>query len=132
MTWKSLWRGVLIVVLSVALATPATAQSRLQTQADHIVIGVVAGIAGAVILTLVLIHYSKRRSITGCVVMEGNGMSLNDEKDKQSYTLGGDTSGIKPGERMKLEGRKEKSKGSGQTLVWETKTVTKDFGVCKP
>jgi hypothetical protein len=41
----------------------------------------------------------------------------------------GDTTNIKPGDRTRLQGKKAKSKGCDKTLVWETRKVTKDFGV---
>jgi hypothetical protein len=59
-------------------------------------------------------------------------MTVTDEKDKQIYALSGNTTGIKPGDRMKLQGRKEKARGPDKMLVWEAKEVTKDFGVCQP
>ena len=57
-------------------------------------------------------------------------MTITDEKDKQIYALSGDTAGIKPGNRMKLQGKKVKA--ADKTVVWEAKAVTKDFGVCQP
>jgi hypothetical protein len=58
-------------------------------------------------------------------------MTLIDEKDKQIYTLSGDTTDIKPGDRMKLQGKKVKPKDP-ETLVWEAKKVTNDYGACHP
>jgi hypothetical protein len=59
-------------------------------------------------------------------------MSVTDEKDKRTYVLSGNTAGIKPGDRMTLQGKKIKPKGTDKTLTWEAKNVTKDFGVCQP
>ena len=59
-------------------------------------------------------------------------MTVTDEKDKQTYALSGNTTAMKPGDRMKLQGKKVKSKGADKTLVWEAKGVAKDFGVCQP
>ncbi len=88
--------------------------------------------AFVVVVTVVAVHYSKKPSVTGCVTSGANGMNITDEKDKQVYSLSGNTADIKPGDRMKLHGRKLKSKGADKTLVWEAKEVTKDFGVCQP
>ena len=124
--------GVLIIALGMALSTPARADS-LKTTGEHILIGIVAVAAAvAVVVTVVVIHYSKKRAITGCVNSGANGMTVTDEKDKQIYALSGNTTSIKPGDRMKLQGRKVKPKGPDKTLVWEAKEVTKDFGVCQP
>jgi hypothetical protein len=59
-------------------------------------------------------------------------MTVTDEKDRLVYTLSGNTSGIKPGDRMKLRDKRAKAKGADKTLVWEATEVAKDFGVCQP
>lgn len=59
-------------------------------------------------------------------------MTLTDEKDQQIYALSSNTEGIKPGDRMKLHGKRVKSKSPDKMLVWETKDVVKDYGVCQP
>jgi hypothetical protein len=33
---------------------------------------------------------------------------------------------------MTLQGKKIKPKDVGKPLVWDTKTISKDFGVCPP
>ena len=72
MTSKSISAG-LIIALSVALATPARAD-KLQTDSHEIVAGI-AGVAAAVAVavTVLAIHYSKKRSITGCAALAGAG-----------------------------------------------------------
>ena len=45
--------------------------------------------------------------------------------------LSGNVAGIKPGDRMKLQGNKTKGGAPDKTLGWETKKVIKDFGVCQ-
>ena len=124
--------GLLMIALSVALTAPARAENTLKTDSHEIVIGIAAVVAALVVVTLVAIHYSKKRSITGCVTSGASGMSVTDEKDRQVYALSGNTTGIKPGDRMRLQGKKAKSKGADKTLVWEAKDVTRDFGVCPP
>jgi phage tail tape-measure protein len=125
--------AVLIGALAFALCTPVEAQSSGKIVSNGTIAGAIVGIAaGVAVIAIVAIHYSKKRSITGCVNSRANGMTLADEKDKQSYVLSGDTTNIKPGDRIRLQGKKAKSKGSDQTLVWETRKLTKDFGVCQP
>jgi hypothetical protein len=125
-----LWHAVLIAVLSVALAAPARAES-LQTAGRQVEVGIiVAPVAVAVVVTLLILHYKhKRGAITGCVTSGAIGMSVTDEKDKRIYAVSGDPVGVKPGERMTLEGKR---KQSGKTLVFEAHSVTKDFGACQP
>jgi hypothetical protein len=146
-TQKSLWRGALVAVLSVALAAPAPSDKprlalrphlispnsggRLKKVGDEIVIGiVVVAVAVGVLVIVLIVHYrSKKRAITGCVRSGATGLNVTDEKDKRIYVLSGDTAGVKPGDRMTLEG---KPKQAGKTLVFEAQKVTKDFGACQP
>jgi hypothetical protein len=125
-----LLRAVLIVVLSVALAAPARAES-LGTEEAQVITGiVVVSVAVGVLVTFLILHQRNKKSvITGCVTSGANGMSLTDEKDKRIYALSGDPVGVKPGDRMTLEGKRKRS---GQTFVFEAHSVTKDFGACQP
>ncbi len=134
MTAKSLWRGVLIVVLSVVLTQPAEAQAggRKIVSTGTIVGAIVGIVAAVVVVTVVAIHESsKKRTITGCVSSGENGISVRDEKDKRIYVLSGNTAGIRTGDRITLSGKKVNPKGAG-TLIWEAKRVAKNFGPCQP
>ena len=126
----NLWRIVLIAVVSVALATPARAES-IQTAGDQIVIGivVVSAAIGVFVTWLVLHEKHKPSLLTGCVASGPSGMTVTDEKDKRTYTLAGDPVGVKPGDRMTFEGKRKKD---DKSLVFEAKSVTKDFGSCQP
>ena len=143
--------GALIFALSFALCVPVEAQSPSMVPAPTgkhpglvsgpigpkistgEIVGVVVGaVAVVAVIVFVVIHYSKKRSVTGCVNSTENGMTIVDEKDKQVYKIFGSTLGVKPGDRMKLHGKKQKSNGSDKALLWETENVTKDFGVCRP
>jgi hypothetical protein len=131
MTSKYLWRVALIAILSVALSSNVEAD-QLKTDADKFLALAIVGAAAIVVVIVLVVHESaKKRSITGCVNTAQNGMTVTDEKDKHVYMLSGDTSGAKPGERMTLQGKKFKPSGSNP-LMWETKKITKDFGVCQP
>jgi hypothetical protein len=121
---------ILVIVLSMALATPARANS-LDDAARNIVIGIVAVTAGIAVLAtfLILRHRSSKSTITGCVKAEANGMSVTDEKDGLNYTLSGSPIGVKPGDRVRLKGKR---KDIGTTVGFEARTVTRDFGACQP
>jgi hypothetical protein len=102
------------------------------TTGDVIGIIVVAVAVVAVIVIVVVHESTKKRTITGCVSSGPNGMTVTDEKDSQIYALSGNTVGITPGDRMKLQGKKIKLKGPDKKLVWEARSVAKDFGACQP
>jgi hypothetical protein len=133
-TSKYLWCGVLIFALGVTLSTRAEAQTGGgKIVSNGTIAGVIVGVlAAVVIVAYVVIHESsKKRSITGCVIPGASGMSITDEKDKRSYALSGNTGDIKPGDRVTVQGKKIKPKDAGKPFVWETKTISKDFGSCQ-
>jgi hypothetical protein len=127
---KKLSRGILIVALSLGLATPTRADNP-----EKVLITIAATTAAAAIAVVAAVavhHRHKKIVITGCIVAGGNGMAVTDEEDSNTYALSGNTAGIKPGERVQLLGKKVKQKGAGKPLVWDAKEVTTDFGVCRP
>jgi hypothetical protein len=129
LTSRYQWRVALIGFLCVALSTRANAD-KLQSDADRGLAAAIAVVAVVVVVTVILIHQaSSNRTITGCVSSNPGGILVTSEKDKRVFPLLGDTSGVKPGERMTLHLKKIKTKGSN-ALTWETKKVSKDFGTC--
>ena len=128
LTPKSLWRGVLIGVLGLALATPSRAES-VQTAGKQVVAGIVVVSVGIGVLVTVLIvrHNSKQNKITGCISSGTKGLSVTDEKDQRAYALSGDVNGIKPGERMTLVGKRNRT-----TLIFQARLVSTDLGACRP
>jgi hypothetical protein len=132
MAQKCLWRGILIVALCMVLAIPTRAD-QIGDDARNVVIGIVAVVAALVVITVLVVHESrKNRTLTGCVISGANGMSVAAEKDKRIYALSGNTADIKPGDRVTLQGKKGKPNGSNTPLVWDVGKETKDFGACKP
>jgi hypothetical protein len=122
----NLGRAVLVVVLSAALVAPARAET-FQTAGDQVIAGVVVVSVGlGLLVTFLILHHKHRTTaITGCVKSGANGMSMTDEKDQRRYSVSGDPVGIKPGNRMTLEGKRKQS-------VFQAQAVTKDYGVCQP
>lgn len=132
MTQKFLWRGVLVAALCAALAIPARADS-FSDMGRNIVIGIVAVSVAVVVIAVVVVHESrKKRTITGCATSGNGGMSLKDEKNKEIYALSGNTTSIKPGDRVALQGKKGKPNGAGAPLVWEVSRENMDYGPCQP
>jgi hypothetical protein len=132
MATKYFWRVTLIGILAVALCTnlavSAEATDTLKQNADNFLAVAITGTAAAVFIVVLVVHESvKKHTITGCVNSGESGTSVTDEKDKHVYVLSGDTSNVKPGERMTLQGKKIKP-NDGKPLIWETKKITKDFG----
>ena len=128
LTPKSLWRGVLIGVLGLALATPSRAES-VQTAGKQVVAGIVVVSVGIGVLVTVLIvrHNSKQNKITGCISSGTKGLSVTDEKDQRAYALSGDVNGVKPGERMALVGKRDRT-----TLILSGPTSIQGFRCLPP
>lgn len=123
------WRVFFIAVLSVALVRTASAES-IQAAGKQITIGiVVVSIAIGIGVTLLILHEKHKKAVlTGCVASATNGMSITDAKDGRTYALTGDPTGIKPGDRMTLEGKR---RGSANTVVFEAHRVIRDLGACQ-
>jgi hypothetical protein len=118
-----------VAILCLALAKPARAN--YQTAGEEILAGIIVVTAAiAVLVTVLVLHHKGHKSeITGCVSSGTNGMSLTDEVDRRTYTLSGDTAGVKAGDRVTLEGKR---KTKGNTFTFEAHSVARDFGVCRP
>jgi hypothetical protein len=131
MTQKRFWCGIVIVALTMGLAVPAKA-----VNAEGVLIIVAATTAVAAISVFVTFasvqHRRKKIVITGCVVSGEKGMTVTDEEDRRVYLLSGETTAIRPGDRMKLRGRIVRSTGPDKARLWEAKEVLKNFGVCQP
>jgi hypothetical protein len=123
---RNLLKLVLIAILSIALARPVKAET-FNSLGDQIIAGIVVVSAAVVVgVVLIVLHEKhKTRAITGCVTSGAGGMSVTDDKDKQVYALSGDPVGVKPGDRMTLEGRRRGN-------IFEARSVMKDLGVCHP
>ncbi len=94
---------------------------------------IIAGIAGigiAIGVGVTLAAKHEGHSLTGCARSGGNGLTLTSDSDKRTYALLGDVSAIKPGNRVRLAGKKarEKSSGNREFLV---EKVSKDLGACE-
>jgi hypothetical protein len=134
---KTFWWGVLVGLLCMALATPARAQnpkpqeaiggykgSNIAATASSASLGAAGAVA---VITLVLTH---KKKITGCVNALPEGMSIIDERDKQTYELLGSTTEFKAGERVCLQVKRIKSKDNAIAPMWRVEKLIKDYGSC--
>lgn len=115
-------KALLIAVLCASLSEPARAET-FDTLGKQIYagIGVVSAAVVVGVVLIVLHEKHKVRTVTGCIAAG----SLTDDKDKRVYTVSGDPVGLKPGERMTLEGKR-------RGKVFEARSVIKDLGACQP
>ena len=118
----------------VAATAPATAQSNTpiggvtKSDAAWIVVAVAAVGAGIGIG----IYYAVRHgnSLNGCVVSGSDGPQLQNRGDGQTYSLTGEVAAIKPGDRVRVSGKKQK-KNDGGAQHFAVEKLTKDYGPCE-
>jgi len=133
-------RNLLAMVAACALLLTATATAQPQsgtiggvTGGDAVAIGVAIAVIGAGIGFGVFyaVHHAVHHghSLDGCAVSGANGLELQNRGDQQTYALVGDTAGIKPGERVRISGKKEKKNGGAHPQFLVEK-LNKDFGAC--
>ena len=122
--------ALLLCVSLLLLPKPAKASIPTHSQVVLIFVGV-AAIGAAIGIG---IYYAVRRngaaSITGCAVSSDAGLSLQREGDQQTYTLLGDTAGIKSGDRIRVSGKKRKEYPSGKR-DFLVERLAKVYGPCK-
>jgi hypothetical protein len=118
-----------VCALLVTAATKPAAANSIPTEADVVWIGIAVGAIGAGIGIGIYFAIHHNHSLTGCAVSGANGLELENKGDQQRYLLVGAVNAIKPGEHIRVSGRKVKKTGepSPQFLVEQ---VSKDFGPC--
>jgi hypothetical protein len=90
------------------------------------VVGAAVGVAA--VTTLVLYVTLHKTYITGCTQPAEGGSSLTDH-DGRTYFLVDVSSGLKAGQRVKLQGKKRKDKQGN--LSFRVSKIKKDYGPCQ-
>ncbi|MGO9775595.1 MAG: hypothetical protein ACLPM3_03285 [Terracidiphilus sp.] len=131
---RSIFADVAVCALLITATAPANAQSNTPiggvTKSDAVWIGVAVAAIGAGIGIGVFYAVHHGQSLNGCAVSDSSGLKLQNHGDQQTYALVGEVAGIKPGDRVRVSGKKAKtSDGSAQQFVVEK--LTKDYGACK-
>jgi hypothetical protein len=113
------------------LSCPAKAET-LKTAADQIVIGIVA-VAGAITVGVIFaIHHHNMEFVRGCAASGPDGLALQNEGDQKTFQLLGKTADVKPGDRVRVKGKRVKStKGSNSNPTFQVEKLANDYGVCK-
>lgn len=124
---------VVACAMAVAATAPASAQSGTpiggvtKSDAAWIVVAIAAIGAGLGIGIYYAVHHNQR--LTGCAVSGANGPELRNRDDQQTYALVGAVAAIKPGERVRVSGKRVK-KSTGPTPQFLVDHLSKDYGVC--
>jgi len=124
---KILAKAVVCALLVTAATTPAVAS--IPTQSDAVWIGIAVGAIGAGIGIGIYYAVHHNHHLTGCAVSGANGLELENKGDQQRYLLVGAVNAIKPGERIRVSGKRVK-KMAGPTPQFLVEQLSKDFGPC--
>jgi hypothetical protein len=121
---RLLRRPFIILIACIALLLPAKPARADSFGADIVLVavGIVAAIAVVSVTAYALVHHP---TIKGCVSTGPNGLQLQDEYAQQVFQLSGNTTGITPGDMMKVKGKKHNHS------LFTVEEVKKDYGVCK-
>lgn len=124
-----------LVVCALLLPAPANASRVRPAQSNQIVSkGQVAGIValivavGAAIGIGIYVAVRHGSTITGCAASGPDGLSLENEGDHQTYSLMGDLAAVKPGDHLRVSGKKKKTRGTTHPFLVDK--VKRDFGAC--
>ena len=117
----------LAAACTVALTATRPANAQYITKSDVAeAVGAVVGV-GAVIGVGIYFAVHANHSVTGCTVAAANGLEL--QQDQQTWSLVGSVAAIKPGERVRLSGKKQK-KNVGAPRPFLVEKLARDYGAC--
>lgn len=103
---------------------------QLQTDATWIIVGTAATGAALGIGIFYAVHHTA--SIRGCVNSSSNGLELRNEGDQQLYLLVGMTNEVKPGNRVRVSGKRKKgAKDAPTQSSFLVEKLAKDYGSCE-
>jgi hypothetical protein len=130
---KARHRNILTVAAACALLVTGTDTAKAQigvtkSQADWIVVAI-AAIGAGIGLGIYFAVRPHRHTLTGCAGSGPDGPELASESDQQTYALTGEVAGIKPGERIRVYGKKGR-KSVGAHAQFLVEKLNRDFGPC--
>lgn len=127
-----LLRSRLVVLVSLAallIPVRAARADALGRDVALVVVGIV--IVTAAVTTAIVLSVRHHPSVVGCAKQGANSLELTSEgSDPQLFLLTGDTVGIKVGERIKVQGKKNGKDAAGNRHFFVEK-ITKDYGTCQ-
>lgn len=128
---RKLFRRILVlaVCLGLAMQPPASKAETLKTIGNEIIVGIV--VASAVIVVAIVLVVRHEASYKGCVSSSSDGLEFTSQDGQQAYRLSGDITTLRPGELVRLKGKKKHATGSVNshpTLI--VTRVGRDYGAC--
>ena len=122
---------IMLLVLCLCLVPARPAHATIAYASDGKAIGVIIAVVAIGALIGFGIYYAVHHghSLKGCTAASSSGLELVEDGDKKHYMLMGDVQGIKPGDRLHVQGNKGKKAGAQDKTFTVTK-VAKNYGAC--
>jgi hypothetical protein len=120
----------ILLLCALCLTTTRTARADIGNVGDAKATGVIFAIVGVGALIGLGVYYAVHHghSLRGCASSRPDGIQLLNESDQKTYLLGGNVNGVKPGDRVRVSGDKQKNGGGGRQFF--VKKLTKNYGSC--
>ena len=119
----------LAAVFALALTSTHSANAQYVTKAETAeAVGVVSGV-GAAIGVGIYFAVHANHSVTGCTAAAASGLQL--QSDQQTWSLVGSIADLKPGERIRVSGKKQKM-SAGAPRPFLVEKLARDYGACTP
>lgn len=120
-------RSVALALLAALLCSGATSCTRTQIALS---VAAIAAVAAGTTVAITYTVQNHHHTLQGCLFSGPGGLQLR-TSDSTIYTLEGNESTIKVGDRVKLHGSKVKRpKGSTDNQVFVVEKLSKDYGSC--
>jgi hypothetical protein len=122
---KSLRRLFAVVLCCLLLSSPRPAHAdSLHTIAVEVIVSIVA--VSAAITVGIVLAIKHHPSLKGCAANGPDGLQLTNSEG-QTYLLIGDVAGLKPGDRIRVSGQKQKNSAAERKFIVEKSKV---YGPC--
>lgn len=122
-----------LIAAALLACQPAEAQftGSIGPSKGEVVGVIVAIVAVTAAITVGVVYAVKHKpSVTGCAVAGPSGLTLQNEADNRSLVLTGNTAGIKTGDRVKVDGKREKQAKGATTRGFLVADLKRDYGAC--
>jgi hypothetical protein len=120
-------RWVTAVIVSCLLFT-GTREAKADSLQNQVILAFVGVAVAAAAITVGIVYAVRHNpSLKGCVEDGPGGLQIRNEGDSRTWTLLGDTAQVKPGERVRVSGKKKKV-GSGESPELIVEKLNKDYG----
>jgi hypothetical protein len=119
-------------VCALLATTTVTAKAQIGAPTKGQAAAIIGGLVGTGAAIGIGIYFAVHHghSLTGCAVSASDGsLQLRTQGDPQTYALVGDVSVIKPGEHVRVSGKKQK-KSAGAAPQFIVEALKKDYGAC--